>query len=348
MENRNYEQYDTEDFLTDERFIRWVISPTAESDQFWTEWIEAHPDRSEVLQQSRILLRSVRFRSFSPDQEQYSRVLEKIREGKYSRRHSAVKRILPQLSKTMIRNAAAVLLILLTVGGLVWYFYPGFRTPAGQPDLVYLTTQNGERTTYTLPDGSQVRLNAGSKLTYPSVFRKECHIALEGEAFFDVTKDPSRPFTVHTGQISTTVLGTTFNINAYAGDGSVTVALKTGKVAVKQEVPGKWDQIYLVPGEKLTYDEGTGTAVKEKLVPDDLAWTEGVIVLNKVSFNDFVRIIERWYGADIEIIGHPREDWLINGRFKNKPLAVVLESVSFAENINYTLENNHVTLNFNN
>ncbi len=345
MENRNYEQYDTEDFLSDQRFIQWVVSPTAELDYFWSEWIKAHPERAEVIRQSRILLQSVSFRSVMPDQEQYSRVLGKIQEGKYSARHTA-KKILPRLS--VIRRVAAVLLVLVAIGGAIRYFNPDLQLSVKQPELVNVTTQNGERTTYTLPDGSQVRLNAGSKLTYPAVFKKERHVSLEGEAFFQVTKNPSKPFIVHTKQISTTVLGTSFNINAYNEDESVTVTLKTGKVAVKQEAPGKWDQIGLVPGEKLTYNERTGTAVKEKLVPDDLAWTEGVMVLNKVSFNDFVRIIKRWYGADIEIIGHPREDWIINGRFKNKPLAVVLESVSFAENISYTLENNHVTLNFNN
>jgi ferric-dicitrate binding protein FerR (iron transport regulator) len=217
-----------------------------------------------------------------------------------------------------------------------------------QPELIHLATQNGERVVYTLPDGSHAHLNAGSKLTYPASFRKERHLVLEGEAFFEVVKDPSKPFAVQTGQITTTVLGTSFNVKAYAETEGVTVALKTGKVSVKHDIPGKWDQINLVPGEKLVCDERTGSAVKEKLFPDELAWTEGVMVLNKVSFSDFVRIMERWYGAEIEVIGSPREDWLINGRFKNKSLAVVLESISFAENIDYTLKDNRITLNFNN
>lgn len=348
MENRNYEQYNVEDFLNDEYFIQWVKSADPELDRFWSEWINMHPDREEIIQQSRAIAESIRFRSFSPDQEQYARVLKKIQEGKYSDRHSGIKRLLPQLQKAIRRNAAAVLIILLTIGGMAWYFYPEVRTSTGQPQLIHLATQNGERTVYTLPDGSHVHLNAGSKLIYSPSFKKDRHIALEGEAFFDVVKDRSKPFTVHTRQITTTVLGTSFNIRAYPENNTVTVALKTGKVLVGRETPGKWDQVSLTPGEKLIYDEGTGMVKKEKLFPDDLVWTEGVMVLNKVSFNEFVRLIERWYGADIEVTGSPREDWIINGRFKNKPLAVVLESISFAENISYSLKDNHVILNFNN
>jgi len=348
MKNRNYDQYDIEDFLSDDYFIQWVSSTDPGPDRFWAEWNEAHPDRREILQQARTLVQSIRFRLLPPDQEQYARVLNKIQEGNYSRRHSGIKALFPQLQKAVRWNAAAVLLVLLTIGGMVWYFYPGIRTSMEQTELIHLATQNGERTVYTLPDGSHVHLNAGSKLTYPASFKGERSIVLEGEAFFEVVKDPSKPFIVHTKQISTTVLGTSFNIKAYAESDAVTVALKTGNVSVKTDLAGKWDQISLVPGEKLTYDGGTGLANKEKLHSDDLAWTEGIMVLDKVGFADFVRIIERWYGAKVETIGSPREDWMINGRFKNKSLAVVLESISFAENINYTLKDNHITLNFNN
>jgi transmembrane sensor len=96
-----------------------------------------------------------------------------------------------------------------------------------------LVAANGQTVNFTLADGTKIWLNAGSKLTYPETFRGEKReIKLEGEAFLDVAHDPAQAFIVHTGQVSTQVLGTSFNIKAYANERFIKVDVLSGKVGV--------------------------------------------------------------------------------------------------------------------
>lgn len=338
-----------EDFLQDIRFIRWVTHPTSELTEFWSDWQKRFPERKDQFQQSKVLLESMKFKSLLPREGQADYLFEKIKEGRYSAYHQKSKRRLFKLGTganvKVLRQMAATLLALVTLGSLAWYF--GNESEffkSGQSELITVVTKAGEKRQVTLPDGSTVFMNSESQLTYPSKFYKKRNISIEGEAFFKVAKNPEKPFIVQSKQLSTTALGTSFNVKAYGEDTQVSVALKTGKVVINNEVSSGWDAVYLVPGEKLL---ATNNKVeKTQLSNDDFSWKDGVLVLNNMGVKDFIVTIERWYGVRVQVNGSPGEDWMINGRFKNKLLPVVLESVSFAENINYTIQADVVELNF--
>ena len=190
----------------------------------------------------------------------------------------------------------------------------------------------------------KIEKGAYSSLSYPSSFHAERSVALSGEAFFKVTKNPEKPFVVRSGEIATRVLGTSFNVKAYEDEDVVAVALKSGKVLIKNEASGAWSDVTLIPGEKLLTKNGN--AIKMKVSDSDLSWQDGELTFDGSDFDDFVKKIKRWYGVEIKVEGEPGDEWRVNGKFKNKSLAVVLESISFAENIDYTLQGNEVMLRF--
>ena len=350
MENNSHSYNQIEDFLDDLRFISWVKNPTGELDDYWSGWLSDFPEKQELFQQAKILVESIHFQTHLVAETQMERVFENIQTGQFSttykEQHGRLVQMRSVLKNSMLQRVAAMLFIFLSIGSLVWFlnYGPGTSLMNQQAEMITVTIWNGEKQTISLPDGSVVYLNSGSKLSYPSFFNNERNIILEGEAFFEVAKDAKRPFIVHSKHLSTTALGTSFNVKAYAGEQRVAVALKTGKVVVKDEGAAGWRDVFLVPGEKVIAENNH--VVKTQLSNDDFSWQDGVLVFNSVGFDEFVKIMERWYGVNIAVTGTPGEDWLVNGSFNNKSLAVVLESISFAENIDYALQGNQVKLNF--
>lgn len=193
---------------------------------------------------------------------------------------------------------AAAALILLLGGGLLALTLLRPATPA-RPAIAI-----GQGTGYTghqvinLPDGSRVILNTGSKLHYPSKFNDSTRdVYLTGEAYFDITPLASKPFLVHAGDITTRVLGTTFNVRAYPGDPVITVAVTSGKVQVSTK---EKDLGVLLPNEQVKYDkqENAITKIKTNLAPV-VAWKEADLVLDSVTLGEAAVIIGNKYHVEI-------------------------------------------------
>lgn len=351
----DYKNFDIEDFLANEEFVRWVTDPTKDLDIFWNKWLEAHPDKKEDALRAKELLTGLKFKVTPTNKDQYNRVLHKILEEQYSKSNN--KKYYYQIDNrqkkrfsinAFVRIAAAILILITS--GLVWYFKFGPLAPSYKENVELITKANpkGQKSTFALPDGTIVSLNADSKITYPSQFADVRNVELEGEAFFEVSKNIYLPFVVKSGEITTTALGTSFNVKAYEEEPDISVSLKTGKVVVKHDQPDNNEQAYLIPGEKVMYDELSQMISKTSLTNDDFAWKEGVLVFEKTKLKDFIKTIERWYGVKVEVRGNPVEEWFVNGRFKNETLEMVLESISYAENIEYKLEEDNVVLIFKN
>ena len=166
-----------------------------------------------------------------------------------------------------------------------------------RPAQYTLITPLGGEYRITLADGTTVWLNAGSKLEYPSVFTGSTReVSLEGEAFFEVAQDGTHPFIVHTEKQRITVLGTSFNIHAYA-DESESTTLINGKVRVNSE----GNTLLLQPGQQALLD-GSGQL---RLDPDaDLeevaAWKNGYFQFNKADIRQIMQQLSRWYNVDVE------------------------------------------------
>lgn len=160
-----------------------------------------------------------------------------------------------------------------------------------------LVIPRGGENTVVLADGTTVHLNAGSKLTYPVRFAgKRRTVVLQGEAYFEVTKDENRPFVVQTHLGEVTVLGTEFNINAYADANVCYTTLVRGKVSFSASDSG--ESVTLLPGEQAVATAGN---VEKRAVDLDeyVGWVDGIYTFNNRTLGEIMQTFERWY--DIQV-----------------------------------------------
>ncbi|EJL74384.1 FecR family protein [Chryseobacterium populi] len=159
-----------------------------------------------------------------------------------------------------------------------------------------LATPRGGKYMICLPDGTKVWLNAATSLRFPVAFsRKERRVEVIGEAYFEIAPDPQRPFFVSSGSQVIKVLGTHFNVSAYAEEKNITTTLLQGRVMVNTQKDG----IMLSPGQAAVFENGkvsSHTADIEQAV----AWKDGILDMNGQSLEEVMRKIARWY--DVEII----------------------------------------------
>lgn len=168
--------------------------------------------------------------------------------------------------------------------------------------MVEKTNPRGLRSKVTLPDSSVVYLGAGSSIRFPAQFEtKKRTLMLTGEAFFEISKNPDRPFIIHTGEIQTTVLGTSFKITAFKGD-PLSVEVATGKVRIsKKESSNRTAELaLLVPGEGIKWDGKSG---KIEAIHTDISavknWAIGEISFKNRSLAQIAAELENWYDVEI-------------------------------------------------
>lgn len=226
--------------------------------------------------------------------------------------------------------ASIALLVILSFGAL---FFTG-QFDSGQLVMLERSNPYGQKSIFQLSDGTIVKLNAGSKLRYPEKFSDSTRIVhLQGEAFFEVTKNPDKPFIVSTGEIETRVLGTSFNITAYDNDENITVAVATGKVAVKHQ-SGK--QVLLLPEEQASFRKNEGRLLKSSADLDKvLAWRENVLRFDAATFNEVEKKLEMWYGIEVDLSKMKATDCTITGKFRNENLINVLEAISLSTGVEH-------------
>jgi len=202
------------------------------------------------------------------------------------------------------------------------------------------TNAKGERAQILLADGSTVWLNADSKLSYPDKFsetRREVY--LEGEAFFDVTKNPSAPFIIHLEDGDVKVVGTSFNVKAFKHENRIETSVMTGKVAFvakQKNVDDSRDSVLLTPNEKAVYYKESQKLVQ--LTTDsneDKAWIDGTMIFRSTSFLEISQVLERQFGKKIVFDNDGLKACMLTGMFANNTLDEVLELLSKTKDYTY-------------
>lgn len=197
--------------------------------------------------------------------------------------------------RVWLRVAAAILL-LLSVG----YWWYGFGEQAtGQ--LVVVQTLEGENEHITLPDSSQIWLNENTTISYNDKFETR-EVKLDGEAFFQVDRQEDNPFTILSGETTTTVLGTSFNVRAYPDEEAVEVTVETGKVEFKKNSEGTTKAIYLEKGNSGMYDKAAKEVkpVVAEIINAD-AWKTRTLEFPNQDLSQVITTLERYYGLDINV-----------------------------------------------
>lgn len=194
------------------------------------------------------------------------------------------------------RIVAVVVLPILSIG-ITYYIMKEKIIVNNEVRLVECIVPDGEIRTIILPDSSVVKVNSGSILIYPQQFKNTRNIYLNGEAYFVVTKDETRPFKVKTTDMDIEVLGTVFNVSAYTDSESSSAMLESGKVNVKFK---NKNAVILHPDEQVTYSRVSGSIEKSKVIVENaIAWTEGNMIIQSLSITEVVKIIERKYAVKV-------------------------------------------------
>ncbi len=329
------------EFLRNEKFIRWVLNPNAESDHFWKNWIASHPESKEDFELARNFISSIEYKSqFKLDDHKYKSGLYKLmdlHEQEVNR-----KRVNFSLIWRSISVAAMILLALFV--GLQLQQAPDSVEQSQIVQEIVKKTELGQKQTIRLPDGTMAHLNAGTILSYQEPFGVDIRkVHLEGEAFFDVIRDESKPFIIETMDLEIRVLGTSFNVNAYAGDSRHSVAVKSGKVEVADS--GSQNAIQLNPLEVTVFSEGEGL-VRSKITNPLVVfgWVEKKMIFDNRSLEEVFKKISKWYGVQIEINIDLGKDKLYTANYDNPTLTEVMDVLAFVYDFEYKVKEKIITI----
>ncbi len=210
--------------------------------------------------------------------------------------------------------------------------------------LIYNTLEipYGKNFELTLSDGTNVFLNSGTTIKYPTKFikGKNRQIYLTGEAYFDVAHDKDHPFIVNAQGLNVQVLGTKFNIAAYANDVETNVVLVEGKVSLYDEKDKeKTQSITILPNTKGIFNKTLRTLQTQKVNPElYTAWVKKELVFRNTSFDDILKKIERHYNVTVVNQNKALNSEVFNARFKKQPIDSVLSYLSDSYNIKYTIK----------
>lgn len=173
----------------------------------------------------------------------------------------------------------------------------------------------GKRSEILLEDGTKVWLNAGSVLTFPQTFGgNQREVYIEGEAYFEVAKDPNRPFFVVSDLMKIQVLGTSFNVSAYQDDDFASTVLLTGNIAVLANNQTTFERQLLKPGMELRINRNAKTMVLHKNQGlESVSWTKKRLLLNGTNTQEIIRKLERFYNTDIDDISDLQMDETFSG-----------------------------------
>lgn len=198
-----------------------------------------------------------------------------------------------------------------------------------------LATPTGGQYNIVLADGTKVFLNAVSSIKYPTQFNGNQRIVeLEGEAYFEVAKDKSKPFLVKSANQTIEVLGTHFNVHAYNNESVVKTTLLEGSVAVSS----KNQKAILKPGQQSNISESSSKiAVKEVDTEAAIAWKNGRFKFDNADLKSVMKQLERWYGIKVEYRGDVSDVRFNGGTFRNKNLSEVLKVLELS-NIKFKVE----------
>jgi transmembrane sensor len=193
------------------------------------------------------------------------------------------------------------------------------------------------RAQFSLPDGTTGWLNSNSSIKYNGKFISDRQVTLSGEAFFDVFKDPERPFVVNTIDVVVKALGTRFNVASYCDENNIEVVLEEGKLLFNER--GKDETLTMKPNDLVVFDKNLRDYSTEEVQTHKyLSWTEGKLVFRNDPLDVIARRLGRWYNIDVEVTGNVTDDLRLRATFIDESFEQVLTLLKRSLPINYRIE----------
>ena len=315
-----------EDLLVDESFLAWHFKLPDAEPQRWESWVSGHPDRARLVQQAIHLLDTTYLSENPLPMQQIASAEQRLLQS------------LPDTPRVTFFNRrrwmiAAAVLVLLGAG----LIYTGVSRSRGNA----IATDFGEITSRQLPDGTEVTLDANSKIHYKGDWSegKDREVWMDGEAFFHVRKTPEHSrFIVHLSHMDVIVTGTRFNvINRH---GIENVLLEEGRVILRNK---KGEQLPLTPGEFVSFKEDLWQ--KKTVQPDSLmAWTDQKLVFDNTPLRDVVTAVNDHYGVDLQLADSSIADSTISGMMPNNNLDALLRAIDALPEYQVTRENDKIII----
>jgi transmembrane sensor len=344
-----YLTYDVHDYAADESFVRWVVDKDPEATRFWEVFIAEHPRTLDKIEAARALVLNLqRAQKAIADDDGVRRVWDRI-EAQTS----------PELkpwysTRTTMRIAAAIAVIAVVSAG-AWFVIGRSNTNSNslvnvieEIDFVEKVNTTGHPEEIRLGDGSLVSLENNSRLRYKESFAglPVREVYLKGEAFFEIARNVQQPFLVHTNEVVTKVLGTSFRIKAYDDDQDILVSVREGKVSVyaAEKVAGKTNKplngVVLTPNQQVIYQRHDNSFSKT------LVASPQVIVEEKKTYNfnfenasakSVFDTLEEAYGVEIIYNDETINDCYLTAPMGNEPLYDKLKIICRTIDVTYEL-----------
>jgi len=213
-----------------------------------------------------------------------------------------------------------------------------------------IITPRGGQYKITLPDGSKVWMNAATSMTFPTAFvGKERRIKINGEAYFEITKNANQPFIVNVNdKQEVRVLGTHFNIGAYQDEPSIKTTLLEGSVRVtptySQSVARPISFVTLIPGQQAQFKNNGELTVSTEDTDDVTAWKDGYFRFNNTDVAMIVRQLNRWYNVDVRCETDLTGKYVSGFISRNVNISKVLEMLEYTAGIKYKIEGTNITI----
>ena len=353
--------FSVEDLVLDCDFRDWILSPNKQRNLRWESFIEKNPGKIHDIELARELVLNFPKKVYKIKEQDISVLWNKIDDRLNSdftkesitpsiplNSQSTIERY-GRISKERKFNFAllkiAAVILLTGFLGFLYFSLPKVKSTDKINWLTY-STKPGIKSSVTLSDGTVVKLNAGSSIRYVQNFVGETReIFLEGEAFFEVAHDTLKPFIVHTQDIATKALGTSFNIKANNSE-KISISLITGKVEVKsQDVKEFLD--YLSPGEQVVTLPKGNSWEKESFEEDIvLAWLNQTIIFDDTPLPEAIKMLENWFGVQITLLNYTEQNLTLSGKYKGETLKNILDGLSYTARFNYEITGKQIKINF--
>ena len=315
-----------QDLIGNDSFIRWVNSEFEEENEYWSNFIDEHPEREEEINHAIKIIRSLQFENrLSIDSDKLWGRIEKSTNidssGTGTKRNLSLLKYLPAIL------AAACLLFLFV-----------YRN--GLSDIKEVRTGLAQELVEKFPDGSTIKMDSDTKISYNlNNWKKERKVSLTGLAFFDVMKGAK--FTVETPTGLVSVLGTSFSVDSR--DGLFEVICKTGRVAVSKG-NSEGEEVILNPGDKVSLSEGR-LKLKQAVngQPNEITWVNGIYTFDSEPLTSVIAVLERQY--NIKISGVNEYNSLrYTGFFRKGNLPDALYSITWPLGLKYKIDGENVMI----
>ncbi|RBL90769.1 FecR family protein [Chitinophaga flava] len=255
---------------------------------------------------------------------------------------------------------AALSVLVILLAGFCAFLLNSKTKREAAAEMAEIQTRNGSRSRATLPDGTEVWLNGGSRITYQRDMnnQQKREVLLSGEAFFKVAKDADNPFIVRTNHMVVNVLGTSFNVKAYPNEDQSETSLITGAVEVMlADDPAR--KVKLIPHQKMVISHtqdgnpkpGLGYSMEQVKIDDqddmihETAWCDNFLVFDNESFAAVALKMERWFGVKIHLTDKKLKAYRFTGTFKNESLPQILEALKVTSSFRCQIKGNEVFIN---